>query len=255
MPGRFLKKRGSTINLRSSIRHQNFFRRTKKVAPALLGLVKGQIDNLRLRKKLNARQIVFIEGGAHTGELFTNQLTKYLKVKFWWGGTRYFFKLLNLNEAKFYLFEPNPKHIATLKRYQSKYPDNRIEVINAACWVDHGKMKLFPAIGHYGDRGNTLHIEKKEKLDVDNAIETSTVHLSKYIQEKFLPDDYLILQLDIEGSEFEVIKDLLRSGVISYINELYVEWHVYCFPEKEHDFQYLIHQIEKIPGLTYSAFY
>ena len=34
------------------------------------------------------------------------------------------------------------------------------------------------------------------------------------------------MKLDIEGSELEVIPDLLLSGALKNVDKIYVEWHV-----------------------------
>ena len=45
------------------------------------------------------------------------------------------------------------------------------------------------------------------------------------IKENFSKDDYIVVKMDIEGSEFSVLDGLIRENMIEYINEIYVEFH------------------------------
>ena len=46
-----------------------------------------------------------------------------------------------------------------------------------------------------------------------------------FIQDNFQPEDFIVLKLDIEGCEFAVLDDMIATGVIDYINEVFVELH------------------------------
>eukprot|EP00026_Physarum_polycephalum_P009663 Phypoly_transcript_09794.p1 GENE.Phypoly_transcript_09794~~Phypoly_transcript_09794.p1 ORF type:complete len:351 (+),score=50.11 Phypoly_transcript_09794:153-1205(+) len=49
--------------------------------------------------------------------------------------------------------------------------------------------------------------------------------LTKEIVGNYKIEDYVILKIDIEGSEIDLLMDLLLRGVFPYIDELYVEFH------------------------------
>lgn len=46
-------------------------------------------------------------------------------------------------------------------------------------------------------------------------------------------NDYNVVKLDIEGSEFAVLDKLILDGTIKYINELYIEFHPHFFADQE----------------------
>ena len=50
--------------------------------------------------------------------------------------------------------------------------------------------------------------------------------MSDFISENFSVDDYVILKLDVEGAEYSILKNLLDKNKMSYINEIYLEWHI-----------------------------
>ena len=51
------------------------------------------------------------------------------------------------------------------------------------------------------------------------------IRLAKWIIQNFKTTDYIVLKLDIEGAEYSVINDLLYTGGLQYIDEIFVEWH------------------------------
>ena len=51
------------------------------------------------------------------------------------------------------------------------------------------------------------------------------IDFSEFLINNFTSKDYIIVKLDIEGAEYDVLKKLIDSGVISLIEELYVEYH------------------------------
>jgi len=56
-------------------------------------------------------------------------------------------------------------------------------------------------------------------------IKYNPIVLSEYIQKYFKEDDFIVLKLDIEGSEYEVLQDLIDKKCLSYINSIFIEWH------------------------------
>ena len=42
---------------------------------------------------------------------------------------------------------------------------------------------------------------------------------------QFDGNTYLVVKLDIEGAEYEVLENIITSGMINKVNELYVEFH------------------------------
>jgi hypothetical protein len=58
---------------------------------------------------------------------------------------------------------------------------------------------------------------------------------------------FLVVKLDVEGSEFRILRRLLESGMIQHINHLYVEWHTrYVKGENEQTVNELKAQIIKL---------
>jgi hypothetical protein len=55
------------------------------------------------------------------------------------------------------------------------------------------------------------------------------LNFSNLIQTFSNINDFIVVKLDIEGSEFDVLDELIITGFIKYINELYIEFHPHFF--------------------------
>jgi len=68
---------------------------------------------------------------------------------------------------------------------------------------------------------------------LDQDIKVQTKKLSNILKETCSKDDFVVLKLDIEGSEFAVIDDIIETGTYEYLNEIYVEFHERFFEDEE----------------------
>jgi FkbM family methyltransferase len=65
-------------------------------------------------------------------------------------------------------------------------------------------------------------------------ITVNTKKLSNILKEVCTKDDHVVLKLDIEGSEFAVIDDLINTGAYEFLDEIYVEFHERFFEDIEY---------------------
>jgi FkbM family methyltransferase len=158
---------------------------------------------------------VFIDGGARVGESLQNYLS-----------TR-----PDLTGCDVYLFECNSDHYDTLNELKSTTVDYNIIVKKEAIWNSEGESDFYISNDVWGDLGCTLDQSKAESLDKDNPRKVKTIEFSKFL-DQFDDTDYIIVKLDIEGAEYEVIENLIETGGILKIKELYVEWHDIFYPHK-----------------------
>ena len=72
------------------------------------------------------------------------------------------------------------------------------------------------------------------------------IDFSSWIINNFTPDDFIIVKMDIEGSEYKVLPKMIEDGSMKYVNEIIVEWHDWQLPE----YSYLTSELEsKITSL------
>lgn len=63
--------------------------------------------------------------------------------------------------------------------------------------------------------------------------EVESIDFSKWIKRNCSESDFIVLKLDIEGSEYQVLEKMIADDTLKYIDALYVEWHDWVFANKE----------------------
>ena len=145
---------------------------------------------------------VFLDAGANIGSSIDLFLNKYP----------------NSNEYEIFSFECNPKLVNILNKKYSK----KATIIPFAVYNREDTLDFY--IG--ADVSSTLRSDKiSGNVKKSNFVKVKTIDLSKYIFDNFKKEDYIILKLDIEGTEYDVLPHLIKTGAIDYINELYGEYH------------------------------
>ena len=135
-------------------------------------------------------------------------------------------------------FEPNPRHTKYLKQIESSYTQCgwRVLFLTESAVSDHngiGKFYSFRALTGIGRGGGILApkpIKNQSHMKVDlirlydflkNVVNTRKIPI--HPEDRSPPR--VVMKLDIEGSEVDVISDLLFNGGFQYINSIMVEWH------------------------------
>jgi len=166
----------------------------------------------------------FIDCGANTGQsidLFINN----------WEDSK---------DYKIYSFEANKDFNVELnqKRYYYNKEGYSVSInVPVAVWdkETENELSLFG-----GGECAVVSDEKTATLGPSTIIESTrdfkpkSIRLSTWIKENLLESDYLVLKMDIEGSEYRIIKDMDQEGSLSFVNEFYYEWHG---PKKGFSFQ------------------
>lgn len=122
-----------------------------------------------------------------------------------------YFKKLCAN-AKVLAFEPDQKIAQTLQKNIDSFGLENVELNQKAIWI-HNDGVEFQEEGGFSGR-----IPKEG--DIQNIVKVPSVSLKK-ILEKYDKIDFL--KMDIEGAEFEVLKDC--KGQLSKIENLFIEYH------------------------------
>ena len=115
-------------------------------------------------------------------------------------------------------FECNP---ACSKEYKSKYPS--LSLYEKAVSTSDGPIDFYT--------GKLLSSSlRNDKLTGDlykaKPILVESIDISSFIKKQFSPNDYIVLKIDIEGTEYDILPKMLKDGLFDgYINKLYGEWH------------------------------
>jgi FkbM family methyltransferase len=133
----------------------------------------------------------------------------------------------NSKEFEIYSFEPNPN----LAKYHPVSPSH---FSNKAVWIREGEKNFYI----HGTSGGSTIIREKSKHNNRKAAKkpkdfsmgkrrkVQCLDLSNWIKKNFKKEDYIILKMDIEGAEYPVLHKMIEDGSITYINQLYCEWHI-----------------------------
>jgi FkbM family methyltransferase len=176
---------------------------------------------------------VFIDGGFHLGE----------------GLSEFKIMLGITNDWVIHAFEPN------LHCNGNLINDNNIIFHRKAIWVENGSQMFncednnatnspkVNSVSNLDGWGSCLStIESTHTFGEQILVET--IDFSEFINN--FKDCEIYCKLDIEGAEFEVLRKLIKTGGISLIKELWVEWHEMDLPtENENTMLELVDELSK----------
>ena len=139
-------------------------------------------------------------------------------------------------------FEPNSHFTGYLKELESSY--NRcgwkVRIFTETAVSDHNGVAQFFTNAKYQnmERGGGIlppHINKIAK-NIPNYMKVTLVRLSEFLKRvvgnRKLPTVPLgsqppkvIMKMDIEGSELDVLPDVILTGGLLHVNKIMIEWH------------------------------
>ena len=112
----------------------------------------------------------------------------------------------------------------------SKYYSNLKNhiLIDKAAYIYDGKIEMNMDRNH-GGFGSSIIKEKNDRtpgqLDRKNPDLVDCINFSQWIKNNFNEKDYILVKMDIEGSEYDILEKMIEDDTIKYINKLYIEWH------------------------------
>jgi FkbM family methyltransferase len=166
--------------------------------------------------------IHFFDGGANIGQTFGD----------------YIVHRPELLGAKVWCFEPSPRNLAdllvTTDGHSSLYD---ITVCPFALLDRQKTIEFYEKVGD--PRGDSLN-EKLWNRDIyllENSrrkIMVAAVSASQFILDNTNTDDEIILKLDVEGSEYTILRDLMYCReALGRVKQILVEWHRTDRPEDD----------------------
>ncbi|KAJ3149651.1 hypothetical protein HDU89_003704 [Geranomyces variabilis] len=136
-------------------------------------------------------------------------------------------------DAHIYLFEANPTFNSDLVLAKSKWarhsPSVRIEIFpSTIVWLQDGTKKLYldlvnPDHDFWGSSifANSGDVQRSGSVHVN----LTTIDIAKWILVNFVPEDYVVVKMDIEGAEHYVVPHMLAMGAHMNIDQFLIEWH------------------------------
>lgn len=115
-------------------------------------------------------------------------------------------------EAHILAFEADPKICNSLEQNLSSYNFFNVEIISAAVWNKE-------ANGSFLGEGSVGGMLVPNNTSADNQIAVKTIRLKYYLERHV---DFL--KIDIEGAEYEVLKDC--QDLLKNVENLFIEYHI-----------------------------
>jgi FkbM family methyltransferase len=125
-----------------------------------------------------------------------------------------FFKRL-APECKLICFEPNPKAFNYLKRNVEANNLKDVQLVNAGLSDVKGTIPFFV------DDNNTLVSSLDKNRTRKHELQVESTTLSSYLQNQFV----CFVKVDVEGAEWQILKDLINTNTISNVGEFAFEYH------------------------------
>lgn len=157
------------------------------------------------------------------------------------------YKDLNMDLSwEIYSFEVNPETYKMMNH--NNFPN--VKFINKGIWTDDIEKELsvevWPGFVSKRDGSDNL-IKKDEDLPIGgasnimgdnyvfihtadnlvhrNLMRVECIDFCKFIRNNFTKDDFIVIKLDIEGSEYPVLEKMINDNTIDYVNVFYIEFH------------------------------
>jgi FkbM family methyltransferase len=137
-----------------------------------------------------------------------------------------FFKQIYPN-SKIICFEPDPKIYDLLKYNLNQFNYDDIQIFNSAVWVRDEKL-IFESDKSWG--GKIVSENNNKTITID------AINLNKY-----LAYEVDFLKIDIEGAEYEVIKNSSEL-ILKNVKNIFFEWH--SLSDKKQKLGELLHLFE-----------
>jgi len=142
-----------------------------------------------------------------------------------------------------YGFEPLAIHCKTMKE---RFRDRGFCIINAAADTRDGKSQIFLGSKH-GDIASSIH-EGNPNCSAESEI-IDTIDFPHFLREKFGANSQpgsITLKLNIEGTEYRILEQMIHDGTIRWINRIYCDWHWYFIGMTEEQHHSLVTRLRKL---------
>lgn len=164
---------------------------------------------------------IFIDLGAANGNTFEDFLNdRYGPVKNCAHGT---------GDYEAFLVEANPRFANDLTSLQKKYPQKVHALPSTAAYMCEGTTTFYldtvtTEHNYWGSSMSANH-QDVQKSGAKQKVTVPTSNLMKILSENTIPDDYVIVKMDIEGAEWDILPCLAESPLAKKIDRLYLEQH------------------------------
>lgn len=122
-----------------------------------------------------------------------------------------------------YLMEANPKFNMNLEHFRTDrvYPMTK----TAAYMCDKPREKFYLDSTGPSGWGSSLDDQHEAVQTKKQGVDVELYNLMRLLQENALPEDTVVVKMDIEGAEYDILPCLANSPAAGLIDTLYLEDH------------------------------
>ena len=159
---------------------------------------------------LTNKKRIFIDLGANIGQAY-----------------QFFNSIYTNKHYDYILVEPNKFCIDKLKLL---VVNSDVTILESAAWIKK-EQKLFYGVAESGNTTSlgasiiSNHKTKSYNVQKETAVLVETFDFSKFLLEKSLIYDEIIVKMDVESSEYDILEKLIEDENIKLIDRLFVEFH------------------------------
>lgn len=138
-------------------------------------------------------------------------------------------------------FDPSPLCHAILNR---KFGNNRkVTIVKAGLWSENCEM----ALHNEGSQGGTIHQDYQTTCNPEPRItRCQFLKASDWFRENLSENDEIFLKLNCEGSECDIINELLDTGEYNKIKNTFVDFDVRKSPSQKHKEEELMQRMKQM---------
>ncbi|KAG0043823.1 hypothetical protein BGZ83_011000 [Gryganskiella cystojenkinii] len=176
----------------------------------------------------NAPRYIFVDLGANGADSLETFLQSF-NAKFSYSFPKP--SWANHEDAEIFLFEANPIFNTKLIQAKEKYTARGIKVnIFPSTVVDtEDGIRTFyldTVNSEHDYWGSSIYASHPDAIKSNSTgTRLTSINISRWLLQNFLPRDFVVVKMDIEGAEYEIVPHMADMQAWSVMDELLVEWH------------------------------
>ncbi|KAJ3062544.1 hypothetical protein HDU98_001570 [Podochytrium sp. JEL0797] len=187
-------------------------------------------SNYHVHPNTPSQRLVFIDLGANKGDSYEAMLGVGKKFNYSYACPPHH----KPSDFEAHLFEANPTFNIDLVKIRDQY-NKKENVFIYPSTVVYTRDEIIPFFvdtrnhdhDFWGSSISLAHPDVEEAGRKDML----AVDIGRFIMMNFVPSDFVVVKMDIEGAEYDIIPHLLETGAYVNIDYMYVEYHGFAVAE------------------------
>ena len=140
-------------------------------------------------------------------------------------------EIMDSKDYVIHAFEPNPILKKNLLWYVNHSEHKNYIYHEKLVWIENCRKTLY--LGNHWPRQGSSVFKKKHVFLDKYLIDCEAIDFSQWVLDNFSIDDYIEMNMDIEGSEYYVLDKMIDDGSLDYVDKLTLEFHASKIFDKE----------------------